>query len=295
MDNMSYDGAIVVGIGDKGEELPEVRWAAREASLRNRPLRLIRAYDLTAKAFPWDNGTDRMITSQMRAAALRRVRTALRVVQQDYPDLDATGDAVHAAPWLALCEAAATAELTVVGSRRHGTLGSAVLGSVSSLVAARGPGPVVVAANPPGDPADDLAVVVGVDGSAVTDDVLGFAFDYASVHARRLHAVFCWPHDLLADMKWRGEPPAPERAERWLAEATAGWQDKYPDVPVTRAVVRAAPTMGLVTQSFSQELVVVGSHSKHPRVSSFLGSVSQGVLHHATCPVAVVHPRAAVE
>jgi nucleotide-binding universal stress UspA family protein len=289
---MSHHGAIVVGIGDSGGQLHEVHWAAREAAVRNRPLRLIRAYYLATKAFPWDNGTDRMITSQMRSAALRHVRIATRAAREYYPDLQVTGDAVYGIPSVVLEEAAATAELTVVGSRRHGALGSALLGSVSGLVAAHGPGPVVVAANPPGDPAEDPAVVVGVDGSASMDDVLEFAFDYASQHHRRLHAVFCWHPDLLAAMQWRGEPPAPDRAERWLAEATGGWQEKYPDVQVSRGVVRAFPAAGLVSESLSQELVVVGSHSKHPRVASLLGSVSQGVLHHATCPVAVVHPRA---
>jgi nucleotide-binding universal stress UspA family protein len=292
---MSHHAAIVVGIGDRAELLPELHWAAREASVRNRPLHIIRAYYLATKAFPWDSGTDRMITSQMRAGALRRVRLALRVVQENYPDVEVTGDAVYGLPWVTLCDAAATAELTVVGSRRHGALGSAVLGSVSSLVASRGPGPVVVAANPPGDPAEDPAVIVGVDGSPATDDVLEFAFDYASVHDRRLLATFCWHPDLLASMEWRDEPAAPERADRWLAEAVAGWQEKYPDVRVSRQVVRALPTWGLVSQSLSQELVVVGSHSRHPRVSAFLGSVSQGVLHNATCPVAVVHARVGSE
>ena len=288
---MSHLGAVVVGLGDAREEHPELSWAAREASVRNRPLHIIRAYNLAQATLPWDNMTDRTIESQMRTSALRRLRRAVALVRGDYPDLLVHADAVHGIPWQVLSEAAADAEVTVVGSRRHGALGSAVLGSVSSVVAARGPGAVVVAANPPGDDSEDPAVVVGVDGSPATDEVLDFAFDYASVHHRRLRAVFCWHPDLLHAMRWRGEPPAPERADRWLTEATAGWQEKYPDVPVTRGVVRAFPAAGLVSESLSQDLLVVGSHSRHARVSSFLGSTSQGVLHHATCPVAVVHPR----
>lgn len=288
---MSHHGAVVVGLGDTRDDVPELYWAAREATVRNRPLHIIRAYNLAVATLPWDNMADRTIVSQMRTSALRRLRKAVTVVRGAYPDLALRADALHGTPWQVLGDAAATAEMTVVGSRRHGALGSAVLGSVSSLVAARGPGPIVVAANPPGDPAEDPAVVVGIDGSPATEDVLDFAFDYASVHRRRLQVVFCWHPDLWAGMQWRGEPPAPDRAERWMAEATGGWQEKYPDVVVSRGVVRAFPASGLVSESLSQELLVVGSHSKHPRVSAFLGSVSQGVLHHATCPVAVVHPR----
>ena len=292
---MSQNRAVVVGLGDARDDIPELAWAAREANVRNRPLHIIRAYNLAMATLPWDNMTDRALTSEMRATALRRLRRAVTTVRGHYPDLVVHADAVHGIPWQVLGEAATTAELTVVGSRRHGALGSALLGSVSSIVAARGPGPIVVAANPPGDPAEQPAVVVGVDGSPGTDEVLDFAFEYASVHRRRLRAVFCWHPDALAAMVWRGEPPAPDRADRWLAEATGGWQEKYPDVRVTRAVIRAFPAAGLVSESLSEELLVVGSHSRHPRVSAFLGSVSQGVLHNATCPVAVVHPRAGDE
>ena len=289
---MSHRAAVVVGLGDSRDDIPELSWAAREAALRDRPLHIIRAYNLAARACPWDNGTDRMITAELRAAALHRLEAAQAAVSSRYPELDTHVEAVPGVAWEVLGAAAETAELTVVGSHGRGALGSTLLGSVSTVVAARGPGPIVVAANPPGDPAENPAVVVGVDGSPGTDDVLDFAFDYASLHGSRLHAVYCWHPDLLAAMAWRGEPPAPERADRWLAEATGGWQEKYPDVRVSRGVLRALPVWGLVNESLSRELLVVGSHSRHPRVSAFLGSTSQGVLHHASCPVAVVHARA---
>jgi nucleotide-binding universal stress UspA family protein len=71
----------------------------------------------------------------------------------------------------------------------------------------------------------------------------------------------------------------------------AGWQEKYPDVAVHRGVVREHPVEGLVAQSHADTLLVVGNHARHAHMTTLLGSVSQGVLHHATCPVAVVHPR----
>ena len=58
-------------------------------------------------------------------------------------------------------------------------------------------------------------------------------------------------------------------------------------MPLTAAVVRDHPVAGLVSAATGQELLVVGRRGAHPRADALLGSVAQGVLHHATCPVAV--------
>jgi nucleotide-binding universal stress UspA family protein len=233
-----------------------------------------------------------MILADLRHAAQRRLERAVTYVHGQWPDLDVIPVAAKGHIPETLIKASRNADVTVLGSRQLGAVGAAVLGSVSSVVAAAGAGPIVITGRPSALPQEPAAVVVGVDGSKHTDDVLEFAFDYASRHGRSLDAVFCWHPDPLAQAEWRGEPPAPERANRWLAEATAGWQEKYPDVPLRRAVVRGHPVDALVSAAAGQDLLVVGSHSRHARVAALLGSVSQGVLHHATCPVAVVHPRA---
>jgi nucleotide-binding universal stress UspA family protein len=86
----------------------------------------------------------------------------------------------------------------------------------------------------------------------------------------------------------RPEQPAPEGVEAWLAETLAGWQEKFPDVTVHREVIRDYAVAGLLTASTGQHLLVVGNRGRHALAGTLLGSVSQGVLHHATCPVAVV-------
>lgn len=289
---MASTGGVLVGLGDAAGGVPELDWAAREAVTRNASLRVIRAYHLTWGTLPWESSSDRMFTSELRQHAQKSLDAALAHVHQAWPDLEVEGQVVDGIAWDVLRAAAADAAVTVLGSRHHGALGSALLGSVSTVVAASAPGPVVVAGYLPGDQGGDPVVVVGVDGSERTPDVLDFAFDYASRHNRRLRAIFCWHPDLLASMQWRMPPPAPERAERWLAEALAGHQENYPEVLVHRAVLREFPVAGLVAESLSQELLVVGNRSQHARVAALLGSVSQGVLHHAGCPVAIVHPRA---
>jgi nucleotide-binding universal stress UspA family protein len=285
---MDHSGAVVVGLGSARDGTPELDWAAREAQLRGRPLHLLRAYDLADITLPWDDALDPAVMTELRRVDEERVRAAVVHARRLWPELLVWGDVVDGAATDVLCAAAAAADVTVLGSRRLNAINSAVLGSVSTVVAASGTGPVVVVSEAVA-PATDAEVVAGVDGCADTDAVLAFAFDYASRHQHRMRAVYCWSPDLLATMQWRPDPPVPERADRWLAEAIAGWQEKYPDVGVRRSVVRDFPVAGLLAESAGQELLVVGSHTKHARIGTLLGSVSQGVLHHARCPVAVVH------
>lgn len=287
-----HQSAVLVGLGDTSGCVPALDWAAREAHTQHRELRIVRAYRWPGGVAPWETAADRSVADDLRKSAERKLQLALIHVHTDWPDVRVTGDVVDGVASDVLVERSAQAELTVLGSRHLGTLGAAVLGSVSAIVAARASGPVVVVEGPPGEPAEHPTVVVGVDGSPGTDDALAFGFDHASRHGCALSAAFCWHRDLIASAQWRPEQPAPARAERWLAEAVAGWQEKYPDVEVHRAVIREHPVAGLVAASHAQELLVVGSHAQHPRIASLLGSVCQGVLHHATCPVAVVHPRA---
>jgi len=288
---MSHEGAVLVGLGNYHQGLPELDWGAREARTRNLPLHVVRAYHLSEATMPWASTADRVIIDDLRQAAHRHLDHALEHLRDHWSDVPVTGAVVDGVPWQVLIDHSADAVITVLGSRQLGAIGSALLGSVSTVVAAGASGPVVVVGHPSGIPAEFPEVVVVVDGREQTEEVLGFAFDHASRHHRPLHAIFSWTPDVLATAQWRNPQPAPERAERWLSELLAGWQEKYPDVEVRRGVVRDHPVSALVAASNAQDLLVVGSRSRHARIAALLGSVSQGVLHHATCPVAVVHPR----
>ena len=277
---------IVVGVDDTpGTELA-LRWAADEALARRVPVRLVTAfrYDLTdarPPAFATVPSVDvlgvRQVAEQILANAVDTVTAA---------GAKAVGDAVDGAPVRVLVAESAKASVLVLGSRQLSAFGSAVLGSVSTAVAARSTAPTVVVRGPAGRPEEGAAVVVGIDGTEASETLLGYAFEHASRHRVSLRAVLCWHPDRLALMSWRAEPPPPARVDAWLAEALAGWREKYPDVTVHPEVIREHPTAGLVLASAAQHLLVVGKHGRHAR--AMLGSVSQGVLHHATCPVAVV-------
>ena len=288
---MKHHGTVVVGLGDADGGVPELDWSAADAATRHVQVHIVRTYQLAQSTVPWDSSFDRSVSSELRARAHRRLEDAVTHVRSAWPDVTVTGEVVSGRASEILRGDSSGAAITVVGSRRFTAFDSAIIGSTGSELAATAASPVVIVRGPGGNPAEDPAVVVGVDGSAMTEEVLAFAFDHASRHQRRVRAVFCWPPDVLAGMQWRAEPPAPERAERWLAEALTGWSERYPDVPVHRAVLRQHPVAGLVAAAAAQDLVVVGSHAGHPRLAALLGSVAQGVLHHADCPVAIVPSR----
>lgn len=123
----------------------------------------------------------------------------------------------------ALIGASEDAALLVIGSRRVGALASFFVGSVSTAVSLRAACPVIVVRGPEGLAGERRGVVVGVDGREGSQSALAFAFDHASRSSAPLHAILCWHPDLLAEMMWRAEPPAPSHAEAILSETLAGW------------------------------------------------------------------------
>lgn len=77
------------------------------------------------------------------------------------------------------------------------------------------------------------------------------------------------------------------RATHALAEASAGWSDKYPQVDVVRATSLEGPATALVEASAQAALTVVGRRKAGTSLGLKLGPTAHAVL----CtrgPVAVV-------
>ena len=287
---MSGNEHVLVGLGYDDDGRPELGWAAHEAQARGAELHVLRGYDASEVLGPWFMSADPSLLDDLRDEAEQAVDGAVNHVRTQWPGVEVHGRAVAGMPATILVEASREAALTVLGGRQLSVLGAAVLGSVSNAVAASAYGPIVVLGRHVDEAQPGAAVVVGVDGSDSTDDVLAFAFDYASRHGRALRAVAAWRHTLQEVTPW----PAPylaEQAELTLVSGLRSWREKYPDVETHREVVHGHPVGALVAAAAGQELLVVGSHSRHTHLQALLGSVSQGVLHHAHCPVVVVRPR----
>jgi nucleotide-binding universal stress UspA family protein len=184
-------------------------------------------------------------------------------------------------------------ELIVVGDRGLSGFTGLLIGSVAVQLAAHATCPVFVARGSV-DPA--AHVLLGVDGSPANDPVVGFAFEEAALRCVPLVALHAWRHPASTgpgDMLPLAYDPAEVEAEeaRLLAEALAGWHDKYPDVTVHRELTHTGTRKALIQATQQAQLVVVGTRGRGGFTGLLLGSVSQAVLHHAACPVAVVpHP-----
>jgi nucleotide-binding universal stress UspA family protein len=266
-----------------------VRWAVEDASTRKVAVRLVCAYQ-TVPSYYQGLGmyTDLPDMELVRQAADRVLENAVAEAAKIDPDVDVGGDMVDGSPIPVLIEESERGSLLVLGSRHRSTLSSSILGSVSAAVAARADCPAIVVRGPAGLTEEHSEVVVGVDGTQASQALLEFGFDHASRRQAPLRAVLCWHPDLLASMLWRPEPPPPTRAEAWLSETLAGWREKFPEVAVHSGVVREHPAAGLTAESVAAQLLVVGTRGRHAMAGTLLGSVSQAVLHHATCPVAVI-------
>jgi nucleotide-binding universal stress UspA family protein len=193
-------------------------------------------------------------------------------------------------PTAVLLDAAEGAALLVVGSRGHGQVAGLVAGSVSQHLARHATCPVVVVRPPVHSGA--RRIVVGVDGSGDSDGALRFALRRAELTKEDVVVVHGW-RDGGATGTTRREIPAEfmERItaeERLLSEAVAGAKADHPDVHLELEAIPVVAWRALADASATASLVVVGSRGRGAFTGMLLGSVSQQVLHHAQCPVAVV-------
>lgn len=136
-------------------------------------------------------------------------------------------------------------------------------------------------------------IVVGVDGSHDAHRALEWAVKEAAVRHAPLTVLAI--HEVAASA-WTGSAitygedeamveQARKAAEEAVAKACAGIADP-PAVTVKAA--SEVPAHALIDASRDADLVVVGSRGAGGFNRLVLGSVSNQVVHHAHCPVAVV-------
>ncbi len=194
---------------------------------------------------------------------------------------------VSGSPAGVLCELSESADLVVLGSRGRGGLAGLLLGSLSLKVAAHASGAVVVVRGHwrpvPGHA--PLPVVVGGDGSAASQPAVAFAFAEAALREVPLLAVCA-----LADSG--GVLGGGRLLEADFEQQLAGCAADCPQVVVHCQVAQGAPRGALLDAASGGQLLVVGARGRGGLRGMTLGSVSLAVLHHAPCPVAVVHERA---
>ncbi|MEU8365284.1 universal stress protein [Nonomuraea sp. NPDC048882] len=268
---------IVAGVDGSAPAAAAVEWAAADADRRGLDLRLVHV----CEQWPHSEGVE-YCAGTLEAAADRARGLAGRA--KVTTDLRA-GNVIDE-----LIGASATADSVVLGSRGLGGFTGMVLGSVSIAVAGHASGPVVVVRAPQ---AEHNRVVVGYDGSEHARAAMEYAIEQARSRRAELHVVTAWqlpslsPYAVaysgLIDRIMKEEP----QAARELVEP---WRTSNPGLVITDEQPCEHPVAALTRAAGTADLVVVGSRGLGGFASALLGSVSHAVLHHATCPVAVVRP-----
>ncbi|OYD68215.1 universal stress protein [Rhodococcus sp. OK302] len=284
---------IVVGIDGSEASTAAARWAGSIAQAVN--ARLILAHALPQEG-PIYSPAAVMLQSQFLnqiredGEAITGVVTDL--LADEFPSLVIESEIAPGPPMTHILECAETARLIVMGSTGSGALRSRLLGSTALKVANHAPCPVTVwrgTAQHPGP--DQRPVVVGVDGSTLSEKAVEYAFQYADQFEAPLFAVHTWQGastfreggaGILID--WEA---VEQEESALLAENLAGMSDQYPDVAVTRISEPGAAAPVMLKYADDAQLLVVGSHGRSAMAGAVMGSTSQNLLHHAPCPVMI--------
>ena len=287
--------AVVVGLDRSDQARAAVEYAAARAVRHRRPLRVVHAFEPSQYAVRSTIGWTPDLHGVLRNSAQRLVDETTEVLAMVYPDLEVQSRLEPGSAVEMLVEESEHADTVVVGSRGSGGFADLVIGSTALHVASQARCPVVAVPSPPDGEAPRHGVVVGVDGSALTESAIEFALQVASELDQPLVALHAWTNParlgpgVMLPLVYDSDLVADEEG-LVLAESMAGWAEKYPDVRIESKVARGHAVHALVTEAQHARLLVVGSRGRGA-VRSLIGSVSHGVLHHATGPVAVVHRR----
>lgn len=282
---------VVVGVDGSESALRAVRWAAAEAVRRHAPLLLAHICHLVPVRHPRQVAPPADYQAAILDQGRHWLTEATAAARRVSPDLPVTTELREGIATDVLIRESRNAQLVVLGSRGLGGFTAMLVGSVAVALAAHAHCPVVVVRSTVDAP-DDGPVVVGVDGSELSDAAVTFAFEVAAGHGVPLVAVHTW-QDASITGAWAVLPATVDwdwlqaEEEKQLAERLAAWRDKFPQVEVRPVVARSRPEVALLTHAAGARLLVVGSRGRGAVAGLGLGSVSQYLLHHAECPVAV--------
>ncbi|KOV49918.1 universal stress protein UspA [Streptomyces sp. AS58] len=138
--------------------------------------------------------------------------------------------------------------------------------------------------------ASERRVVVGVDGSQSSYEALRWAVRYADMVGGTVNAVAVW--ELPGLYGWSGpavdmdvdEEETRQKISREMTEVLGAEAAGS----VRTHVVHGNPTDVLLRAAEGAEALVVGSRGRGGFTRALLGSVSQHVSQHASCPVVIV-------
>ncbi len=293
MSSQSKQYGIIVGVDGSPASDSAVEWAARDAVVRGTSLTLVRVENPAAPTWSQAPALEELKGWQ-QAEGRRMLENASKIAQgavNDSAHIHVDGELLFSATVPTLVDLSRHAELVVVGTDGRGALSRGLLGSVSSGLVRHAHCPVAVI-HEDGQTRSSAAdpVVVGIDGSPTSERAIAIAFDEASRRHVHLVALHAWSDEERIPLPGVNWSAVEEEEQRLLTEALAGWQERYPDVKVTKRLVCERPARALVRECESAQLVVVGSHGSNALTRTLLGSVSNALVQSVRRPVIVARP-----
>ncbi|SFT34507.1 Nucleotide-binding universal stress protein, UspA family [Actinopolyspora lacussalsi subsp. righensis] len=269
MDTSRYD--IVVGVDGSDSARRAADWATAEAQRRT-------GASLTLVLINDDPARESYVREAVADIAGR--------CGEARPSLEVSHEVAEGHPIEELVRRSSTADLLVLGSRGYGPVADALLGSVSVGVARRTRCPIVVVRGDESEHRDE--VVVGVDDSARSEAALEFGFTSARNRDSELLVMRAMSRSSRTRQPTSRRESPSERVEHDLAKRLERWGAWFPEVTARRIDVDKHPVTALLELSKGAGLVVVGRRGGGGFSGLMLGSVARGVLHRASCPVAMV-------
>ncbi|MEV3956166.1 universal stress protein [Streptomyces albogriseolus] len=278
---------IVVGVDPDPSKRLALAWAADEADRRRLPLRLVHAQGVPTGGYR--SGETRPSWEEWNQALHELgdqvLKEAVAFVRSRHPEVEVSTLLAEGEPAWVLRQEARGAALVVVGSWHLSRRREMSSSSVILPLTAHAPCPVAVVPEPEHVTQQPAYFVVGVDGSPHAAAAVDVAFEEAALRGAHLRALYVWHPPLLGVLD---EDAAVRECRRVLSETVACRTATYPDVELHHEVVRGHPVQVLAEASEHALGLVVGTRGRGGFTGMLLGSVSQGVLHHAGCPVITV-------
>jgi nucleotide-binding universal stress UspA family protein len=291
------DHVRAIGEGYDGTEgsVAAVAWAAAAAQDRVVRLRLVAAARTTM--MPWPVGITAPVLMEAEPVAKALADEGVDLAATVLPREQVVAVAATENPVDRLVEESASAGLVVVGTRGHGPVRSAILGSVSSAVATHAQSPVVVVRPPAKANQVPTRVVVAGMHDASSDAAVDFAATEAVRLGALLRLVCVWT--TVEQAGWEFAAWQPDDIREWrdsrasaaaqlVESAAARLAERHPHLVVVTHTPPGRPGPALVAAADDADLVVLGGAPRPVDGPAFLGPVAHHLLHHAACSVAVV-------
>lgn len=137
-------------------------------------------------------------------------------------------------------------------------------------------------------------IVAGIDGSPSSVEALRWAVRQGELTGGTVDAVIAWQYPIAtgglgwAPISGLDDTNYAELAAKALSDSV-GQVGTAVNVPLHQVVLAGNPARVLLDLAADADLLVVGSRGQGEFADALMGSVSQRCVHHARCPVVVVH------